>query len=494
MALYQEQSLQIYNSMTGEKEKFTPINEGNIGMYVCGPTVYSNVHLGNCRTFISFDLVFRYLKHLGYKVRYVRNITDAGHLENDAETGEDRIAKKARLEQIEPMEVVQRYTIDFHNILEKFNNLPPSIEPTATGHIVEQIEIIKTIIENGFAYEANGSVYFDVLKFNEENNYGKLSGRAIEDMIANTRELAAQSDKKNPQDFALWKKAEPQHIMRWPSPWSDGFPGWHLECTVMSTKYLGEEFDIHGGGMDLKFPHHECEIAQGEAATGKSPVNYWMHANMLTLNGKKMAKSTGNNILPNEIFSGNNDILEKAFSPNVTRFFMLQANYRSILDFSNEALAASEKGFNRLMEAYHSIENLPDSNSSSFSLIEWRQSCYDAMNDDFNSPVLIARLFDAVKTINNIKEGASTIASEDKEALKKTMADFMFDVLGLKDVLEENNSSTDKLSNTIELLIRLRAEARANKDFATSDKIRDQLQEIGIQLKDGKEGTTFSLN
>ncbi|MDT0648706.1 cysteine--tRNA ligase [Autumnicola edwardsiae] len=494
MALYQEQSLQIYNSMTGEKEKFTPINEGNIGMYVCGPTVYSNVHLGNCRTFISFDLVFRYLKHLGYKVRYVRNITDAGHLENDAETGEDRIAKKARLEQIEPMEVVQRYTIDFHNILEKFNNLPPSIEPTATGHIVEQIEIIKTIIENGFAYEANGSVYFDVLKFNEENNYGKLSGRAIEDMIANTRELAAQSDKKNPQDFALWKKAEPQHIMRWPSPWSDGFPGWHLECTVMSTKYLGEEFDIHGGGMDLKFPHHECEIAQGEAATGKSPVNYWMHANMLTLNGKKMAKSTGNNILPNEIFSGNNDILEKAFSPNVTRFFMLQANYRSILDFSNEALAASEKGFNRLMEAYHSIENLPDNNSSSFSLTEWRQSCYDAMNDDFNSPVLIARLFDAVKTINNIKEGASTITPEDKEALKKTMADFMFDVLGLKDVLEENNSSTDKLSNTIELLIRLRAEARANKDFATSDKIRDQLQEIGIQLKDGKEGTTFSLN
>ncbi|MDT0646155.1 cysteine--tRNA ligase [Zunongwangia sp. F260] len=494
MALYQEQSLKIYNSMTGEKEKFTPINEGNIGMYVCGPTVYSNVHLGNCRTFISFDLVFRYLKHLGYKVRYVRNITDAGHLENDAETGEDRIAKKARLEQIEPMEVVQRYTIDFHNILEKFNNLPPSIEPTATGHIVEQIEIIKTIIENGFAYEANGSVYFDVLKFNEKNNYGKLSGRAIEDMIANTRELAAQSDKRNPQDFALWKKAEPQHIMRWPSPWSDGFPGWHLECTVMSTKYLGEEFDIHGGGMDLKFPHHECEIAQGEAATGKSPVNYWMHANMLTLNGKKMAKSTGNNILPNDIFSGNNDILEKAFSPNVTRFFMLQANYRSILDFSNEALSASEKGFNRLMEAYHSIENLPVSDSSSFSLQDWKQSCYDAMNDDFNSPTVIAKLFDAVKNINNIKEGASTITSEDKEALKKTMSDFMFDVLGLKDVLEEKNDSTDKLSSTIELLIGLRAEARANKDFATSDKIRDQLQEMGIQLKDGKEGTTFSLN
>ncbi|MDT0689456.1 cysteine--tRNA ligase [Salegentibacter sp. F188] len=494
MALYQEQSLKIYNSMTGEKEKFTPINEGSIGMYVCGPTVYSNVHLGNCRTFISFDLVFRYLKHLGYKVRYVRNITDAGHLENDAETGEDRIAKKARLEQIEPMEVVQRYTIDFHNILEKFNNLPPSIEPTATGHIVEQIEIIKTIIKNGFAYEANGSVYFDVIKFNQENNYGKLSGRAIEDMIANTRELAAQSDKKSPQDFALWKKAEPQHIMRWPSPWSDGFPGWHLECTVMSTKYLGEEFDIHGGGMDLKFPHHECEIAQGEAATGKSPVNYWMHANMLTLNGKKMAKSTGNNILPGDIFSGENDVLDKAFSPNVTRFFMLQANYRSILDFSNEALSASEKGFNRLMEAYHSIDSLPVSNASSFSISEWRQSCYDAMNDDFNSPIAIAKLFDAVRNINNIKEGASTITSEDKEVLKKTMSDFMFDVLGLKDALEEKNDSTDKLSSTIGLLIQLRAEARANKDFATSDKIRDQLQEMGIQLKDGKEGTTFSLN
>ncbi|WP_339649483.1 cysteine--tRNA ligase, partial [uncultured Salegentibacter sp.] len=382
MALYQEQSLKMYNSMTGEKEVFKPINEGNVGMYVCGPTVYSNVHLGNCRTFISFDLVFRYLKHLGYKVRYVRNITDAGHLENDADSGEDRIAKKARLEQIEPMEVVQRYTIDFHNILQKFNNLPPSIEPTATGHIVEQIEIIKTIIEKGFAYEVNGSVYFDVKKFNETNHYGKLSGRDIDNMIANTRELAAQSDKKNPQDFALWKKAEPQHIMRWPSPWSDGFPGWHLECTVMSTKYLGEEFDIHGGGMDLKFPHHECEIAQGEAATGKNPVHYWLHANMLTLNGKKMAKSTGNNILPEEIFSGNNDVLDKPFSPNVTRFFMLQANYRSILDFSDEALKASEKGFNRLMDAYHAIDELSVSDKSSVDIKSWKQSCYDAMNDD----------------------------------------------------------------------------------------------------------------
>ena len=493
MALYQDQSLKLYNSMSGEKEVFTPINEGNVGMYVCGPTVYSNVHLGNCRTFISFDLVFRYLKHLGYKVRYVRNITDAGHLENDADSGEDRIAKKARLEQIEPMEVVQKYTVDFHNILQKFNNLPPSIEPTATGHIVEQIEIIKTILENGYAYEANGSVYFDVLKFDKDHAYGRLSGRAIEDMIANTRELAAQSDKRNPQDFALWKKAEPQHIMRWPSPWSDGFPGWHLECTVMSTKYLGEEFDIHGGGMDLKFPHHECEIAQGEAASGKSPVNYWLHANMLTLNGKKMAKSTGNFILPEQIFTGNNDVLTKAFSPNVVRFFILQAHYRSILDFSSEALMGSEKGFNRLMEAYHSVEDLPVSDKSGFDLAEWKQSCYDAMNDDFNSPILIAKLFDAVKIINNIKEESIKITKEDRYELKNSMSAFMFDILGLVDAVSENNDGEDKLSGTIELLIKLRAEARTNKDFALSDQIRDRLQEIGIQLKDGKEGTTFSV-
>ncbi|ADF54092.1 MAG: cysteine--tRNA ligase [Zunongwangia sp.] len=494
MALFEEQQLKIYNSISGEKEVFKPINDSYVGMYVCGPTVYSNVHLGNCRTFISFDLVFRYLKHLGYKVRYVRNITDAGHLENDAETGEDRIAKKARLEQIEPMEVVQKYTVDFHNILEKFNNLPPSIEPTATGHIVEQIEIIKTIIDRGFAYEANGSVYFDVLKYNEEKHYGKLSGRAIEDMIANTRELAAQSDKRNPQDFALWKKAEPQHIMRWPSPWSDGFPGWHLECTVMSTKYLGEEFDIHGGGMDLKFPHHECEIAQGEAATGKDPVHYWMHANMLTLNGKKMAKSTGNNILPEELFSGKNEVIGKAFSPNVARFFMLQAHYRSILDFSKEALSASEKGFNRLIEAYASIDDLPESSASTINLAEWKQSCYDAMNDDFNSPILIAKLFDAVKWINAIKEESLKISAEDKLELKQVLHDFLFDILGLRDGEKSLDNNSDKLSGAVELLIKLRAEARNNRDFATSDKIRDQLQEMGIQLKDGKDGTTFSIN
>ena len=351
MPLYQEQNLKVYNSISGNKENFKPINNGYVGMYVCGPTVYSNVHLGNVRTFMSFDMIFRYLKHLGFKVRYVRNITDAGHLENDADEGEDRIAKKARLEQIEPMEVVQMYTVDFHNILNKFNCLPPSIEPTATGHIIEQIDIIKIILNKDFAYEVNGSVYFDVLKFNKTHNYGKLSGRNVEDLIHNTRALDGQSDKKNPQDFALWKKAEPQHIMRWPSPWSDGFPGWHLECTAMSTKYLGEQFDIHGGGMDLKFPHHECEIAQAEACNGHSPVNYWMHANMLTLNGQKMAKSTGNNILPAEIFSGKNDKLNKAFSPSVTRFFMMQAHYRSILDFSSNAIEASEKGYHKLMDA-----------------------------------------------------------------------------------------------------------------------------------------------
>jgi cysteinyl-tRNA synthetase len=384
--------------------------------------------------------------------------------------------------------------VDFHNILQKFNNLPPSIEPTATGHIVEQIETIKSIIDKGLAYEVNGSVYFDVFKYNENHHYGKLSGRALEDMIANTRELQAQSDKKNPQDFALWKKAEPQHIMRWPSPWSDGFPGWHLECTVMSTKYLGEEFDIHGGGMDLKFPHHECEIAQGEASTGKTPVNYWMHANMLTLNGKKMAKSTGNNILPNEIFSGENENLSKGFHPSIARFFMLQANYRSILDFSNEALLASEKGFNRLMDSYKNIGKLPTASESTIDISAWKQRCYDAMNDDFNSPILIASLFEAVKFINAIKEGEEKISKTDLETLQQSMQEFIFDVLGLVDTAVTNEDSTQKLSGTVEMLIKLRAEARNNKDFATSDAIRDQLLALGIQLKDGKEGTTFSLD
>ncbi|MBK5213075.1 MAG: cysteine--tRNA ligase [Flavobacteriaceae bacterium] len=495
-----QQDLYIYNSLSKSKEKFTPIHEGAVGMYVCGPTVYSNVHLGNCRTFLSFDLVFRYLKHLGYKVRYVRNITDAGHLENDGESGDDPILKKARLEQLEPMEVVQKYTVDFHTTMAKFNALPPSIEPTATGHIYEQIHIIEKIIKEGFAYEKNGSVYFDVLKFNETHNYGKLSGRQLEDMIANTRELSAQTDKKNPQDFALWKKAEPQHIMRWSSPWSEGFPGWHLECTAMSTKYLGNNFDIHGGGMDLKFPHHECEIAQAEACNHISPVNYWMHANMLTLNGKKMSKSTGNYILPNEMFTGENDILSKPFSPTVTKFFMFQAHYRSILDFSNDALEASEKGFNRLMDAYKMLGEISTSDlsarteKSSIDVESWRKACYDAMNDDFNSPILIANLFEAVKFANSIKEEKETISAKDLDLLKQTLDDFLFDVLGLEDSVSETSQDGEKLAAAVELLIQLRNQARANKDFTMSDKIRDELSAKGIQLKDGKDGTTFSLN
>ncbi len=493
MQLYKSQSLKIYNSLSGKKEVFEPLNEGHVGMYVCGPTVYSHVHLGNCRTFMSFDMIFRYFKHLGYKVRYVRNITDAGHLEDDADEGEDKISKKARLEKIEPMEVVQRYTVDFHNILQKFNFLPPSIEPTATGHIIEQIEIIKDIVDKGFAYEVNGSVYFDVNKFNEQNHYGKLSGRKLEDMISSTRELAAQEEKRSPQDFALWKRAEPQHIMRWPSPWGDGFPGWHLECTAMSTKYLGETFDIHGGGMDLKFPHHECEIAQAEASFGQAPVKYWLHANMLTLNGKKMSKSTGNNILPNEIFSGENDIFSKAFSPTVVRFFMMQAHYTSILDLSNDALLASEKGYNRLMDAIEELENLKGSGSSDFDVAAWRQSCYDAMNDDFNTPVLIAQLFEAVKHINLIKEGQEKITEADLNMLSLAVKTFVFEILGLERKHDAQGDS-QVLSGVIELLIELRNQARINKDFETSDKIRDQLLELGIQLKDGKEGTSFTVS
>ena len=493
MHLYQNQELKIYNSLTGKKDIFKPINEGHIGMYVCGPTVYSNVHLGNVRTFMSFDMIFRYFKHLGYKVRYVRNITDAGHLENDADDGEDRIAKKARLEQIEPMEVVQMYTVDFHNTLNTFNFLPPSIEPTATGHIIEQIEIIKTILDKGLAYEVNGSIYFDVLKYNETHNYGILSGRNIEDLIHNTRELDGQSDKKNPQDFALWKKAEPEHIMRWPSPWSDGFPGWHLECTAMSTKYLGEHFDIHGGGMDLKFPHHECEIAQAETCNGQSPVNLWMHANMLTLNGQKMAKSTGNYILPNDFFTGVSEFLSKTFSASVVRFFMLQAHYRSILDFSNDALLSSEKGFNKLMEAINELAHLPEGQTTEFDIENWKTKCYNAMNDDFNTPILIAELFSAVKFVNQVKDGKASITKDGLELLSITMNAFVYDVLGLLYV-SSGNESSEKLSDTVEVLIKLRAEARSNKNFALSDKIRDELLAVGIQLKDGKDGTAFSTN
>ena len=489
------QQLSVYNSLSGKKEIFTPITPNYVGMYVCGPTVYSNVHLGNCRTFMSFDLIYRYLKHLGYKVRYVRNITDAGHLENDADEGEDRIAKKARLEAIEPMEVVQRYTVDFHNTLAKFNNLPPSIEPTATGHIIEQIEIIKTILEKGFAYEINGSVYFDVLKYNEIHNYGKLSGRKIEDLIHNTRTLEGQSDKKSPQDFALWKKAEPKHIMRWPSPWSDGFPGWHLECTAMSTKYLGNQFDIHGGGMDLKFPHHECEIAQAESMTNQAPVNYWLHANMLTLNGQKMAKSTGNNILPDAMFSGDNDIFTKAFTPSVVRFFLLQAHYRSIVDLSENALLASEKGFIRLQEGMQTLKQLTSSETTSgFDFDAWETKCYAAMNDDFNSPILIAQLFDAVRFINAVKNETATISVEDQDKLSHKMHEFVEDIMGiLLDGSENQSAVSTALEGTVSMLIDIRKTARDNKDFATSDRIRDELLALGVQLKDGKDGTGFSL-
>lgn len=493
MPFYKTQNIQIYNTLSGKKEVFKPIEPGYVGMYVCGPTVYSNVHLGNVRTFMSFDMVFRYLKHLGYKVRYVRNITDAGHLENDADVGEDKITKKARLEQIEPMEVVQRYTVDFHNILNTFNFLPPSIEPTATGHIIEQIELIKSIIDNGYAYVVNGSVYFDVHKFNESYEYGILSKRKLEELIHNTRALDGQSDKKNPQDFALWKRAEPQHIMRWPSPWSDGFPGWHLECTAMSTKYLGDNFDIHGGGMDLKFPHHECEIAQSQASKNQSPVNYWMHANMLHLNGQRMSKSTGNTVNPAELLSGNNSFFSKAYAPSVIRFFNAQSSYRSVLDLTDDGLLASEKGFQRLMDAIHLLDELEARDTSTFDVQKWRQLCYDAMNDDFNSPILIAHLFEASKQINQVKTGTATLTKTDIALLKTTMHNFTFDVLGLEDQVS-SDSGTDKLSGAVELLIKLRQEARANKDFALSDKIRDELAAKGIQLKDGKDGTTFSVN
>ncbi|WP_397446966.1 cysteine--tRNA ligase [Polaribacter sp. R77954] len=492
MELYKENQLKVYNSLSKSKEDFNPITEGYVGMYVCGPTVYSNAHLGNVRTFMFFDVVYRYLLHLGYKVRYVRNITDAGHLENDADEGEDKIARKARLEQIEPMEVVQRYTVDFHNVLKNYNFLPPSIEPTATGHIVEQIEMIKEILEKGFAYEVNGSVYFDVHEYNKKENYGILSGRKVEDLLNNTRTLDGQSDKKNPQDFALWKKADEKHIMRWPSPWSDGFPGWHLECSVMSTKYLGESFDIHGGGMDLKFPHHECEIAQSKTCSGVNPVNYWMHTNMLSLNGQRMSKSTGNFILPNEILTGENDVLPKAFSASVVRFFNMQANYRSILDFSGDALEASEKGHSKLMEAVSYLEKIEAGKSSTFDVQQWKKDCYAAMNDDFNTPILISNLFEGVKVINQIKEKKATLTADDLAEFKTTINAFVFDVLGLMNEASQDNS--EKVKGVVELLIKLRKEARENKDWALSDQIRDELIALGIQLKDGKEGTTFSIN
>ncbi|WP_294199934.1 cysteine--tRNA ligase [uncultured Chryseobacterium sp.] len=486
--------LKIYNSLAGEKEIFKPILDGNVGMYVCGPTVYSNVHLGNVRTFLSFDFIYRSLMHIGYKVRYVRNITDAGHLTDDGDVNNDRFVKQTRLEKLEPMEIVQKYTVDFHKVLDLFNLLPPNIEPTATGHIVEQIELTQKLIERGFAYESNGSVYFDVLEYNNRGlNYGELSKRNIEELFANTRDLDGQGEKKNPQDFALWKKASPAHIMRWNSPWGEGFPGWHLECTAMSTKYLGETFDIHGGGMDLKFPHHECEIAQGKACNDAAPVNYWMHANMLTMNSQRMSKSTGNYILPMQLVTGENDFFEKPFHPSIVRFCFLQAHYRSVLDISNDAMLASEKGFIRLMEAIKVLQSITpnDEKSSGFSLEEWKSKAYDALTDDFNSPVLIAHLFEAVKYIFALNDGKEAISTKDLEDLKSTLNAFVFDVLGLQTIEENNN---EKLDQTLKVLIELRNQARKSKNFELSDQIRDKLLAEGIELKDGRDGTSYVLN
>ncbi len=489
-----DNALRVYNTLSGKKERFEPINAPFVGMYVCGPTVYSYVHLGNCRTFISFDMIYRYLKHLGYKVRYVRNITDAGHLENDADEGEDKISKKARLEQVEPMEIVQKYALDFHQVLSKFNNYPPDIEPTATGHIVEQIDMIQSILSKGLAYEVNGSVYFDVEAYNKQtNDYGHLSGRKIEELLSGSRDLDGQSEKRNPIDFALWKKASPEHIMRWSSPWGKGFPGWHLECSVMSSKYLGDRFDIHGGGMDLKFPHHECEIAQCKASHDVDPVKYWMHTNMLTLNGARMSKSTGNTLLPNELFSGDNDKLDKAYHPIVVRFFMMQAHYRSSLDFSAEALSAAEKGFERLMDGVANLATIKVSESTSFDLIKWKENCYSAMNDDFNTPVLISHLFEAVKFINGVNSGKQSITAEGLKELTELMNAFVFDVLGLGVVDEKtSNGADDELTNgLLQSMITVRNEAKLKRDFATADFIRDELTKLGVTLKDGKEGTSW---
>jgi cysteinyl-tRNA synthetase len=491
------QDLKVYNSLSGKKEVFKSIQKKFVGIYVCGPTVYNNVHLGNCRTFISFDIIYRYLLHLGYKVRYVRNITDVGHLEDDLENGEDRIIKKARTEKIEPMEVVQLYTVDFHKVLNLFNILPPNIEPTATGHIIEQIEIIKSILKKGYAYEINGCVYFDVSKFDNSYKYGKLSKRNIEDLISNTRSLEGQSDKKNPQDFALWKKAEPQHIMRWKSPWSDGFPGWHIECTAMSRKYLGEKFDIHGGGLDLKFPHHECEIAQSETINdGKESVKYWIHSNMLTLNGKKMSKSTGNSILPEEIFNGKNSLFKKAFSPEIIRFFILQAHYRSILDISEDALLASEKGFKKLSEAISKLSEIkPNKETTGFDINKWISKCYSALNDDFNSPILIANLFDVVKYINLLNSGHETINNNDLKLLSDKIKIFFHEILGLNLIKsKDKNEKNHQIEELINLIINLRNKARLDNDFDTSDQIRDSLLKLGIKLKDSKEGTQYKID
>ena len=487
------QELKIYNSISGEKETFNTVTKDHVGMYVCGPTVYSNVHLGNLRTFTSFDVIYRYLKHIGYKVRYVRNITDVGHLENDEDVGEDRISKKARIENLEPMEVVQKYTYDFHETVRRFNLLPPNIEPTATGHITDQIKLIEKIIDKGMAYVINGSVYFDVFEYSKSNNYGILSKRNLEDLIHNTRSLDGQSDKKNPQDFALWKKAEPKHIMKWNSPWGEGFPGWHIECTAMSNKYLGNIFDIHGGGIDLKFPHHECEIAQSNVCFGTNAANYWVHANMLTLNGQKMSKSTNNNILPDEIFSKGSPLLSKTFSEPCVKFFMLQAHYRSVLDLSNDALLAAEKGYNKLIDAVNILESLKDfSNKSDFDIKQWINNCYKAMNDDFNTPILIANIFDAVKFINKVNQEKANISKEDWKVLFRSINSFVFDVMGLQK--SKGNNENSKINDVLDIILELRNDARKNKNYELSDKIRDMLKNKGISINDSDKNSSFTID
>ncbi len=500
MNLHETFPLYISNSLTRKKEVFTPINPGHVGLYVCGPTVYSYVHLGNVRTFLTFDVLYRYLRFLGYKVRYVRNITDVGHLVDDADSGEDKIAKKARLENLEPMEVVQMYTNDFHEVLRTFNFIDPSIEPSATGHIIEQIEMVKRILNNGFAYEVNGSVYFDVLKFQEaKGGYGELSGRVLEDLISNTRELDGQDEKRNSLDFAIWKKAEAGHIMKWPSPWGMGFPGWHLECSVMSTKYLGETFDIHGGGMDLKFPHHECEIAQSVAADGQKPVNYWMHSNMLTVNGQKMSKSLGNSFSPRELITGDHALLNRGYGPMTVRFFMLQSHYSSTLDFSNEALEAAEKGYKRLMNALTTLHKLDYKTGAADEALnaevnELLNDLLRNLSDDLNTAKAIADLFELSAKINSFANGQLALGSLSETTfnlLKSRFTQIITEVLGL---MPEQANESSVTGDLVKLFIELRQAARQNKDFATSDKIRDDLAKIGVTLKDGPEGTSFSLN
>ncbi len=489
-----EHNLFIYNTLKRKKEQFVPLHEPYVGMYVCGPTVYGDGHLGHARPAITFDLLFRWLMQLGYKVRYVRNITDVGHLEHDADEGEDKIAKKARLEQKEPMEVVQYYLNRYHKAMEALNVLPPSIEPHASGHIIEQIEFIKKILDAGYAYISEGSVYFDVRKYNNDFHYGELSGRNIDDLLETTRELDGQQEKHCPLDFALWKKAQPEHIMRWPSPWSDGFPGWHLECSTMGTKYLGQSFDIHGGGMDLVFPHHECEIAQSTAALGHESVRYWMHNNMITINGQKMGKSLGNFITLDEFFTGSHKLLDQAYSPMTIRFFILQAQYRSTVDFSNDALKASEKGYQRLMEAYSRLKSLKPSAASTVDVKDLRAKCTEAMNDDLNSPIVISHLFEAAKAINAVADGKATISAEDLEELKATYKLFVEDVLGLKaDAAEGSSSTSEAYKKAVDLLLNIRLEAKQNKDWATSDKIRNALQAAGFTIKDTKDGFEWSL-